>query len=190
MSRCFRTARSTGCTIAAVTIPISAARTGRTRAICTATPKARTASTGRSRNWGCSPGTARSRTTSSGMAWGPMRSCRSATRIPSAPPDATYKALGVGGNKHGLYAFKSADGIHWTLMHAGAGHHAGSLRLAQPRVLGRRARRVPRVSPRLSRRTGHPHLDVAGFPALDRAGVSELRGQRRSRPAATASRQT
>lgn len=31
--------------------------------------------------------------------------------------DAKYKALGVGGSKPGLYAFKSADGIHWALMH-------------------------------------------------------------------------
>ncbi len=35
---------------------------------------------------------------------------------PKCPAEATYKALGVGGAKHGLYAFKSADGIHWTLM--------------------------------------------------------------------------
>lgn len=33
------------------------------------------------------------------------------------PADAKYKALGVGGSKHGLYAFKSADGVHWVLMH-------------------------------------------------------------------------
>ncbi len=36
---------------------------------------------------------------------------------PSAASDAKYKALGVGGSKHGLYAFKSADGLHWSLMH-------------------------------------------------------------------------
>ena len=35
---------------------------------------------------------------------------------PKCTAEATYKALGVGGAKHGLYAFKSADGIHWTLM--------------------------------------------------------------------------
>ena len=35
---------------------------------------------------------------------------------PKCAADATYKALGVGGGKHGLYAFKSADGIHWALM--------------------------------------------------------------------------
>jgi hypothetical protein len=35
---------------------------------------------------------------------------------PKCPADAAYKALGVGGGKHGLYAFKSADGIHWTLL--------------------------------------------------------------------------
>jgi hypothetical protein len=34
---------------------------------------------------------------------------------PKCEAGATYKALGVGGPKHGLYAFKSADGIHWTL---------------------------------------------------------------------------
>ena len=72
----------------------------------------------------------------------------------------------------------------------GARHHEGGLRLAQPRVLGCGTRRVPRVPPRLPRRTGHPHVDVAGFPALDRAGVPELLGQRRSRPARRASRPT
>lgn len=35
---------------------------------------------------------------------------------PSAPPEAKYKALGVGGGKRGLYAFQSPDAIHWTLM--------------------------------------------------------------------------
>jgi hypothetical protein len=37
-------------------------------------------------------------------------------RNPDCSPDAKYKALGWGGGEHGLYAFKSADGIHWTLM--------------------------------------------------------------------------
>lgn len=37
-------------------------------------------------------------------------------RNPDAPPEAKYKALGYGGGKHGLYAVRSADGIHWTLM--------------------------------------------------------------------------
>lgn len=36
---------------------------------------------------------------------------------PDCPPEAKYKALGVGGEKHGLYAFQSADGLHWKLMH-------------------------------------------------------------------------
>ncbi len=35
---------------------------------------------------------------------------------PSCPPEARYKALGVGGGKHGLYAFRSPDAIHWALM--------------------------------------------------------------------------
>jgi hypothetical protein len=35
---------------------------------------------------------------------------------PNAPPEAKYKALGVGGGKRGLYAFQSPDAIHWTLM--------------------------------------------------------------------------
>ena len=35
---------------------------------------------------------------------------------PNCPPEAKYKALGLGGGKHGLYAFRSADGIHWSLM--------------------------------------------------------------------------
>lgn len=35
---------------------------------------------------------------------------------PDCSPDAKYKALGWGGGEHGLYAFKSSDGIHWTLM--------------------------------------------------------------------------
>ena len=33
---------------------------------------------------------------------------------PDCEPDATYKAVGVG--KGGLFAFKSTDGIHWSLM--------------------------------------------------------------------------
>lgn len=36
---------------------------------------------------------------------------------PNCQPSAKYKALGVGGAKHGLYAFQSADAIHWSLMH-------------------------------------------------------------------------
>jgi len=36
---------------------------------------------------------------------------------PAAAPEARYKALGVGGDKPGLYAFRSADGIHWSLLH-------------------------------------------------------------------------
>ena len=35
---------------------------------------------------------------------------------PNCPPESRYKAMGSG--KGGLYAFQSADGIHWTLMHA------------------------------------------------------------------------
>lgn len=36
---------------------------------------------------------------------------------PDCPEQARYKALGSGGGKRGLYAFQSADGIHWKLMH-------------------------------------------------------------------------
>ena len=36
---------------------------------------------------------------------------------PDCPSEARYKALGVGGQKPGLYAFQSADGIHWSLAH-------------------------------------------------------------------------
>lgn len=35
---------------------------------------------------------------------------------PQCMPEAKYKALGVGGSTHGLYAFRSPDAIHWTLM--------------------------------------------------------------------------
>lgn len=35
---------------------------------------------------------------------------------PAATSEAKYKALAVGGGKHGLYAFQSADAIHWTMM--------------------------------------------------------------------------
>ncbi|MBN1419286.1 MAG: hypothetical protein JXP34_10945, partial [Planctomycetes bacterium] len=36
---------------------------------------------------------------------------------PDAPAEARYKALGVGGGgKHGLYAFRSPDGIRWSLI--------------------------------------------------------------------------
>ena len=35
---------------------------------------------------------------------------------PLCSADAKYKALGVRGRKHGLYAFKSVDGIRWNLM--------------------------------------------------------------------------
>ena len=51
MSQYFKTARNIGYTIAAATIPISTAKTDRTAAIYTVTPKARTASIGRNRNW-------------------------------------------------------------------------------------------------------------------------------------------
>jgi len=36
---------------------------------------------------------------------------------PAAPPEAKYKAVGIGGGKRGLYAFQSPDAIHWSLMH-------------------------------------------------------------------------
>ncbi len=37
---------------------------------------------------------------------------------PAAPPEARYKALAYGerGSRRGLYAFQSADGIHWKLL--------------------------------------------------------------------------
>ncbi len=35
---------------------------------------------------------------------------------PKCPSEARYKALGTGGGKHGLYAFKSPDGIRWSLL--------------------------------------------------------------------------
>jgi len=35
---------------------------------------------------------------------------------PACLPDAKYKALAWSGPKKGLYAFKSADGIHWVMM--------------------------------------------------------------------------
>jgi hypothetical protein len=36
---------------------------------------------------------------------------------PACPADARYKALGVGhGSQHGLYAFRSPDGVHWSLI--------------------------------------------------------------------------
>jgi hypothetical protein len=35
---------------------------------------------------------------------------------PKCPPGARYKALGFGGGKHGLYAFKSSDGVRWSLL--------------------------------------------------------------------------
>lgn len=38
---------------------------------------------------------------------------------PSAAPDARYKAVGFSRNPKGLYAFKSSDAIHWTLMNDG-----------------------------------------------------------------------
>ncbi len=36
---------------------------------------------------------------------------------PACSAEATYKALGVGGGQHGLYAFHSTDGIHWQFLH-------------------------------------------------------------------------
>ncbi len=35
---------------------------------------------------------------------------------PKCLPEAKYKALGVGSGKHGLYAFRSPDAIHWSLV--------------------------------------------------------------------------
>ena len=32
---------------------------------------------------------------------------------PDCPSEAKYKAVGSGGGKHGLFAFQSADGVHW-----------------------------------------------------------------------------
>jgi len=35
---------------------------------------------------------------------------------PNCPPEARYKALGVGRGKRGLYGFRSPDGLHWSLL--------------------------------------------------------------------------
>ena len=35
---------------------------------------------------------------------------------PNCPPDEKYKTIILGGKPHGLYALKSADGLHWSLM--------------------------------------------------------------------------
>ncbi|MBM3501886.1 MAG: hypothetical protein FJX74_24800 [Armatimonadetes bacterium] len=35
---------------------------------------------------------------------------------PACPSEARYKALANGGTEHGLFAFQSPDGIHWSLM--------------------------------------------------------------------------
>ena len=35
---------------------------------------------------------------------------------PACRPEAKYKALGVGGGKHGLFAFHSPDAVHWSLV--------------------------------------------------------------------------
>ncbi len=35
---------------------------------------------------------------------------------PACPEDERYKAVGYGDDPHGLYALKSADGIHWTFL--------------------------------------------------------------------------
>lgn len=46
--------------------------------------------------------------------FGPFKDTR-----PDVPPDEAYKAVGYGRNPKGLYAFKSADAIHWSLMNDG-----------------------------------------------------------------------
>ncbi|MEA3365663.1 MAG: hypothetical protein U9Q79_08495, partial [Candidatus Hydrogenedentes bacterium] len=38
---------------------------------------------------------------------------------PGCPPDELYKAVGYGREPSGLYGFKSADGIHWSLIQEG-----------------------------------------------------------------------
>jgi hypothetical protein len=35
---------------------------------------------------------------------------------PVCPPEARYKAIANGGGEHGVYAFRSPDGVHWSLM--------------------------------------------------------------------------
>ncbi len=35
---------------------------------------------------------------------------------PDCPPGTRYKAVGYGGDPHGLYAFQSSDGIHWDFL--------------------------------------------------------------------------
>jgi hypothetical protein len=35
---------------------------------------------------------------------------------PACAPEVAYKAVAVGGGEHGLYAFGSPDGIHWSLL--------------------------------------------------------------------------
>ncbi|HNT88489.1 MAG TPA: hypothetical protein PKL84_11550 [Candidatus Hydrogenedentes bacterium] len=39
---------------------------------------------------------------------------------PGVAPGEEYKAIGLGRNPHGLYAFKSSDAIHWTLCNGSA----------------------------------------------------------------------
>lgn len=46
-----------------------------------------------------------------GHAFAPFRDTN-----PACAPDAIYKAIGWEGPKKGLYAFKSVDGLHWSLM--------------------------------------------------------------------------
>ena len=80
-----------------------------------AMPRAATASTSRSPSSACSNSRDRKRTTSSGRASAPTTSRRSRTRTRPAPLAEKYKAVASDdGNR--LYAFKSPDGLHWSLL--------------------------------------------------------------------------
>ena len=118
---------------------------------------------------------ARARTTS--------RRSRTATR-PARPTPATRRwragaRWSTARRRAACNAFKSPDGIHWTLMSRGR-HHRRRVRFAEPGLLGRRARRVSGLLADLHRRLhrragwkpafGHPHGDLEGFRPLGEPG--------------------
>ena len=115
-----------------------------------------------------------------------IRRC-SRTRIRTAPADARYKAIVRSDKPHGLLAFGSPDGLHWTPMSDGPVITQGAFD-SQNLAFWIRARRIPGLLADLHRRRDdgdglearrrarHPHGHLEGLSPLGAPRRPDLRG--------------
>ena len=105
-------------------------------------------------------------------------------RNPDCREGEEYKALGSAlartAGEQALYAFKSADGVHWSLLSEKPVITAGRLRLAEPRLHDPlRGCYVDyhrdSIHPGRRARAQHHDLHLEGLPPLDEAAMARLR---------------